>query len=134
MTSSNRSSVPTSVPRPCQAGSRLGQEDLGHAARGLDAQSVPVACDIFDGDPASLARDAHLDCPALLLELGEPWPDIQHRRARRDLVRRQIAEAPQQVVELVDRPRAPLAEPLQLELELLERSRIKQLAQLLLPQ
>src|SRR6187401_443028 len=125
------------IPRqqPVQCRGRRGEERLGNPDRGRDTHAVAIARDVLDRDPALVFRDPDLHGPATGLKLLEPW------RCRvppaddpcRDLIGRQVAEAAQQVVDLVDGDGLPLfGEGLQRQLQVGERLRIEQLAKFLL--
>ncbi len=97
-------------------------------------ERVAVEATVLGGDPALLARDPHLDDAPLGLELR------QHRARRvalRDpllaLLRREVAEAPEDLLELVAIDGLRLLDAvLQRVLDVGQRRRIDQLAQLLL--
>src|SRR6185436_1078034 len=106
-------------------GDRL-QIALRESGRKRRAEGVAVARRVLDGDEALLARDLHFEDAPLLEQ-------VLHvdGRACRDLVRAQIAEAEQEVVDRIGGARlVALVEVLQLELRLLEGLGIEQLAQL----
>ena len=121
--------------QPVEGAGRRSQERLRYADRRRHADAVAVSRDILDGDPAVVAGDPHPDRAPSARQLGEPG--IGRRAvledARGDLVVRQVAQAPQQVVHLVDGGRLPIVgQRLQRQLQVGQRVRVEQLAQLLL--
>ena len=110
------------------------EEDLGQAAGWHRPEGVAEEAGVLGGQPALLARDPHPDRAALLLELVEDARRGHGRQAARlGLVGGQVADRPQHVVEPVGIRRAgALAGALEVGLDLLERRRVDQLAQLLL--
>src|SRR5207237_8795782 len=109
-------------------GARLHQT-LGHAGRQRNAERVAITARVFDGDEALFARDDDLDDASLRGELANRVARLDDRTCR-DFVRRQIADAQQQIVNRVDRLRlVALVEVLQLDLRLFDRGGIEQLAQ-----
>src|SRR5205085_11347350 len=97
--------------------------------------AVAVARDVLDRDPSILAADPGGGRAARRDELGQPRIGEARaaRAARRDLVGRQVAEPTEEVVELIDARHPPVfREALEAELEIGERLRVEQLAQLLL--
>jgi hypothetical protein len=127
---------------PCPArqqaleGVRRGtQEGRGDANRWGDPDRVAIPRHVLDGDPSLLARDPRPDGAAGRGQVLQP----RHGRCQpafgpcRHLGRRQIAQAAQEVVDAIERGRVPVVgEMLQVELELDQRLRVEQLAQLLL--
>ena len=111
------------------------EECLRHADRWRDPDRVAIAGDVLDRDPAFVAGDPGPHRPPRGGELGEPGvgggPVLEH--AGRDLFGREVAEAPQEVMRLVDgRGQAVVGKTLQRELQVGQRIGIEQLAQLLL--
>ena len=113
------------------------EERLRDAGRRRHADAVAVARHVLHRDPALLAADPRPDGAARRGQLGEvqrclgPAAD----RAVAHLVGREVAEAAKEVVDLVRVVRLPLLdERLEAELEVRERLRVEQLAQLLLAQ
>ena len=110
--------------------------DLGQAAGRHDAEGVAVQAGVVGGDPALLAGHADADRAPLA---GQ---GLEHRRgvqlgqhARPRLVGRQVADAAQHVGQRVARGRLRARRAvLQVGLDLLERARVDQVAQLLLAQ
>ena len=100
------------------------EEGLGQAAGRHDAQGVAIEPGVLGRDPALLAADADADGAALLLEPAEQGPRLARRLAPlRRLVRRQVADAPQHVVQAVGVARPQLLRAvLQVVLHLLERA------------
>ena len=108
----------------------VGDERLRQPGRRHGAQRVAVEPGVLGRDPALLAAHAQLDRPPLTAQLVQPR---LRRPAQLRLVERQIAHAPQHVVDAVDRVRArAIGQPLQVRLDGLQRARVDQLAQLLL--
>jgi hypothetical protein len=98
------------------------EEDIGKSGRRHGAEGVAVAARVLGGDKPLVASDPEADGAPLVLERGG--------ELLVELARREVAAAEQQVVELVGRARpAP-----QLLLDLLERRRVEEVAQLLLPE
>ena len=94
--------------QPFERRSCRGQERIGNTGRRLDSQRVAVAGDILDRDPARLAADPDLDGPAAGVQLGEPAGSpglVGHACSALGLG--QVAQLPQEVVDLVDRRRPP---------------------------
>ena len=108
------------------------QEDVGYAARGLYADGIAVTRQVLDGDPALFAADAYLEGAPLRRERAEPVGRIGAHAPRGNFSGRQVADAPQQIVQLIAIPRAAFAEPLQLDLQVDHGRGVEQLAQLLL--
>ena len=114
-------------------GTRIPDEErVGETLRDHDAQRVAVLRRVLGRDEARLERDRYANDAALLLEIREPLVDVRAADgARGDLVAPQIAEPQQQVVDCVGMLRdAVRREVLELQLELVERVSIEQLAQL----
>ena len=104
------------------------EEDVGQPGGKADAQRVAVAAGVLGGDEALLAGDAHDDGPAL----GDEGVGEVVRRARGQLLTRQVAEAAQQVVGGVGvAGPPPFVEILEVGLEVGQRLGLDQLAQLL---
>ncbi len=97
------------------------QEDLGHAARRLHAERVAIARHVLDGHPAFFAADAHLERASFIGQLGQPGGGLVAAGARANFCGGEVADAAQQIVHLVAIARFALAEPLQLELEGVDR-------------
>ena len=112
----------------------VGQEGGGQPARRHGAERVAEQPGVLGGDPARLAAEPHLDRPALARELVEPAAErCAGRGALRQLVAGEVADAAQDVVERVGAVGArALRAALQVGLDLLERARVDQVAQLLL--
>ncbi len=113
------------------------EERLRHAGRRARADPVAVARDVLHRDPALLAADPRTHGAAGRRELGQVDRrlDATADGPRTGLVRREVAEAAQQVVDLVRVRRVALVgERLEAELEVREGVRVEQLAQLLLAQ
>ena len=127
-------------PRPAgqQAAQRvvgLAQEGRRRAGRRLGAGRVAVAPGVLDRDPARLAADPDGDRAARGGQRLQPLAGGRRAAARPggDLLRREVAEAPQQVGDLVHGARPALVDQrLALQLRLLEGGRVQQLAELLL--
>ncbi len=108
------------------------EEGVGEPARRRHAERVAIQARVLGRDPPLLAGDPHAHGPALALELGEHrLGRVALRRARLALGRGEIPEPAQDLLERV----AILGERVgvhQLErpLDLLQRLRIDQLAQL----
>ena len=122
---------------PSSAADDRAEERLRHARRRRHADPVAVAGDVLHRDPALLAADPRPDRAPRGRELGE----VQRRLdppaggPRPDLVEAQVAEPPQEVVDLVRvRGVALVDERLEAQLEVRERVGIEQLAELLLAQ
>src|SRR5918996_373456 len=98
------------------------EEGVGETRGRHGADGVAVAPGVLGGDEALLAADPDADGAPLVLERGGELVV--------ELARRQVAAAEEQVVELVGRTRATA----QLLLDLLERRRVEEVAQLLLPE
>ena len=96
--------------------------DIGQARRRHDTERIAVAAGVLRGDQALLARDPHPQRPPLGFEHGS--------LRLVELADAEIPPQPQQIVQLVGIPRVAA----QLRLHLLDRVRVEQLAQLLLPQ
>ena len=101
------------------------------------ADRVAIARDVLDRDPAFVARDPDGHGPTSGREFRQPGSG--HGRAalgpRRHFRLVQIAEPAKQVVDAIERRGlAILGQGLDVQLEIGERLRIEQLAQLLLPQ
>ncbi len=123
--------------RASEAGDELFERAwhrIGEGRRETDrqraAERVAVAGGVVGGGVAQLAGDDELDRPALGDELGDHGRAVAFT-AQIDLGRRQLADPPQHVVQLVGRTRpATVGEALQLELDIGEHTRVEQLAQL----
>ena len=98
------------------------EERLRQTARRHRAESVAVTARVLGGDEAVLAGDTHGDRPAL----GEQ----RVRKRSVEISRPKVAAPPQDVVQLVRIARRAS----QLSLDLLERTRVDEVAQLLLPE
>ncbi len=129
-------------PRPAREEAVQGachrtEERIGDPGGRLHAHGVAVAGDVLDRDPAARARDPHADGAPARLQLAQPQPGGRDAPvgARSHLVRREIAEAAQEVMYLVHgRGPAIVCQRLECQLEVRERRRIQQLTQLLLAQ
>ncbi len=127
------------VPReqPVQGTRDRREERLRHARRRADAHAVAVARDVLHRDPALLARDPRPDRPARGRQLREVQARLHPAAGgpRPRLVGREVAQAPEQVVDLVGGLRvAVLGQGLEAELEIGQRGRVQELPQLLLAQ
>ena len=123
--------------QPVERARRRGEERRRHARRRRHAHAVAVARRVLHRDPALLAGDPRPHRPARRRQLRE----VQRRlhasagRPRPGLVGRQVAQAAQQVVDLVRGLRLPLlGQRLEAQLEVREGIRVEQLPQLLLAQ
>ena len=115
---------------PSSGGRRL-REDAGDAERERRAERVPVAARVLDRDVPVLPPDPQADRAPIEFEIVEP-PGRIRVRPRRHLLGAQVSEPPEQVVHVVGvASAAALGLVLQLELELGERDRVDQLAQVL---
>jgi hypothetical protein len=103
-------------------------------ARRDRAERVAIQAGVLARDPALLAGDAQRDRAALGAEPLQPGDHVGARHgAQPQLVERQVADAPEHVVQRVRRVRArALGDPLQVRLDGLQRARVDQVAQLLL--
>ena len=112
------------------------EEHVRQAAGRHDAEGVAVQPGVLGRDPALLAAEADAHGAALVLEPAQPGAGLGRRlRALRRLVRGQVADAPQDVVQRVGVPRPQLlGAVLQVVLHLLQRAGVDEVAQLLLPQ
>ena len=113
------------------------EERLRHAGRRTRPDPVAVARDVLHRDPALLATDPRTHGAAGRRELGQVDRRLDPAAdgPRAGLVRREVAESPQEVVDLVGVRRVALVgERLEAELEVREGVRVEQLAQLLLAQ
>ena len=121
--------------RPQRLGHRL-QERLGHAARRHRAEPVAVAAGVLGRDQAPLAGQVDPDrAPVGDQRLGDLLGPPRLGHARRDLVRAQVADAAQQVVQAVGPAGpGPLGEALQVGLDGGQRPGVDEVAQLLLAQ
>jgi hypothetical protein len=105
---------------------RLGQTRRRHRADG-----VAVTAGVLGRDPAPLAADRDLDRAPLRRERAQPARGLVGLlRPLADLALRQVADREQQVVEVVGAPRAMGPEPLQRALQVRDRVRVEELAQL----
>ena len=123
--------------QPLERPDRGPEERLRHARRRRDADAVPVARDVLHRDPALLAADPGPHRAPRGRELGQVERGLGPPAGgpRPHLVRRQVAEAPQEVVDLVRVVGVPLVdERLEAQLEVRERVGVEQLPQLLLAQ
>ena len=119
---------PPADERPERFGGGL-EECLRKTGRERHAERVAVAARVLGRDPAFGAADTHGRCPALALKLLDP-PRLH--APDRQLLRREVPQARQEVVGLVGVSRPPLLlEALELELQLDHRLRVEQLAELL---
>ena len=96
--------------------------DIGQARRRHDTERIAIAAGVLGGDQALLAGDPHPQRAPLGFEHGS--------LRLVELADAEIPPQPQQIVQLVGIPRVAA----QLRLHLLDCVRVKQLAQLLLPQ
>ena len=115
----------------------VGEERLRQAAGRHGAERVAVQPGVVGGDPALLAADAQPDRAPLALELGEQRLRRSRLVSTRSayLARREVADAPQHVGELVARRRpGALGAVLEVVVDGVERVGVDQLAQLLLPE
>ena len=123
--------------QPVERAADRREERLGHPDRGGDADAIPIAGDILDGDPALLAGDPGPDRAPPGGQLVEPrtgdiGPALDPGR---QLVGAQVAEAAKEVVDPVGGRRPPVVgQRLEGQLEVGERVGVEQLAQLLLPE
>ena len=103
----------------------VGQERLGQAAGRHDAEGVAVQPGVLGRQPALLPADASPHRPALALELRQPLAGLRRRLdALRASVGRQVADAPQHVVQRVGAPRPKvLGAVLEVVLDLLRARR-----------
>ena len=107
-------------------------ERAGQPERKGDTERVAHGGDVLDRDQSCLARDPNADSAAFLEDLLDPRAGVGLGPGD-DLRIGQVADAHEQVVNIVGVPRAaPFGEPLQLQLQLVERGRIQELAELLL--
>src|SRR5207253_10047364 len=97
-----------------------------------DAERVPISSRVLGRDPPRLTSERHGDRPTVALQLEQPLVDGRAGlRPRLELVAREIAEPDQEVVRRVGVTRDAIGlEVLELELQLAERVRVEQLAQL----
>ena len=105
------------------------------ADRRRDPDPVAIAGDVLDREPAVVARDPGPDRPAGRGELVEPRPGGRQAALGPGghLGGRQVAEPAEQVVDAVERRRLPVVgQRLEAQLEIGQRVRVEQLAQLLL--
>ena len=116
-------------------GVRSGLGERGGDVGGdQDVETVAQPPGVLDGRHVVAAGDRQAEHAALALELLDRGGRIAVE-PRRDLVVRERAEVAQQVVHAVDRSRMPtVGQPLQLELDLVERGRVQQLAEVLGPE
>ena len=112
----------------------LLQEGLGQPARRHGAQGVAVQAGVLRSDEALLASDAHARGAALAHQfLQHPIGRHAGQAPRRGLVGGQVADAAQHVVQRVGvGGLGALAQALKVGLDLVQRCRVDQLAQLLL--
>ena len=122
--------------QPQQRVRHVGEERVGQPAGRHDAQGVAVQPGVLGGEPALLAADAGAHGAALVLEPRQPRARLGRRlRALGRLRRRQVADPAQDLVQRVGVPRAQvLGAVLQVVLHLLQRARVDEVAELLLPQ
>ena len=124
------------VPR-CEIvqGVRSGLGERGGDVGGdQDVETVAQPPGVLDGRHVVAAGDRQAEHAALALELFDRGGRIAVE-PRRDLVVRERAEIAHQVVHAVDRSRMPtVGQPLQLQLHLVERGRVQQLAEVLGPE
>ncbi len=121
--------------QPIERACRRTQERGRHPDRRRDAHTVSVASDIFDRDPALVARDADTDSTAGRFQLRQPrnGDGGTARGPGTHFVGGQVPQAAQQVVDLVERRGGPvLDERLQRQLEVAEGIGVEQLPELLL--
>ena len=112
------------------------EERGGETERQADTERVAIAARILGGDETPLAGDPDVEDAALADKLRDP---VVHRRgfgaSRADLVRGQIAETKEHLVDAVGVTRGPLAnEVLQRELEIGDGILVEELAKLHLPE
>ncbi len=112
----------------------LLQEGIRQAAGRHGAERVPIQAGVLGRDPALLAPDPHPDGAALLLQLAEHAPGGHGLEAASlRFVLGQVTHRAQHVVEPVRvRGAGAVAEPLQVRLDLVQRRRVDQVAELLL--
>ena len=109
-------------------------EHARQADRERDAERVAERGGVLDRRQTRLAGHAEADRSSLGEDLFDPRRGIV-LCAHGDLGLGEVADAHQEVVHVVGVPRAaPLGEPLQLHLQLVERRRIEQVAELLFAQ
>src|SRR6188472_1089855 len=107
------------------------EERVGNAVGERGPESVAETACVLDGRETLLARDRGRDRPAVSRELPGGGRCIAVE-PRRELARSERPEIAKEVVRAVDRPCLPsVGEPLQLELDLIERSGVEQLAEVL---
>ena len=103
--------------------------------RRRDPDAVAIARDVLDGDPALVTGDPRPDRAPRRLELLEPRPRDRGTALGPggDLLGGQVAEAAQQIVDAVERGRAPIVgQRLETQLQVGQGIGIEELAQLLL--
>ncbi len=114
---------------------RLGdgfEQRDGETRRRHAAERVAIERGVLGGDPARFAGDAQLHDASACCEFGDPFRRIAFA-ALRDLVAGEIADPAQQIGERVGmRGAQQLRATLQLVLDIFERARVEQIAQLFL--
>ncbi len=106
------------------------QQRFGKPGRQRDAERVAISGGVFDRDEPCGVGHVHRDDPPLPSQARDGLVG-RHRRARGNLLRAEIAEVQQQVVDAVNRARAiALVELLQLPLDVGHRVGVEQLAEL----
>ena len=122
--------------QPQQRVRHVGQEGVGQPAGRHDAERVTVQPGVLGGEPALLAADAGAHGAAFVLQPRQPRARLGGRLSTLGgLRRRQVADAPQHVVQRVGVPRPKvLGAVLQVVLHLLQRAGVDEVAQLLLAQ
>ncbi len=112
---------------------RVGEKRLGHADRQRGGEGVAIAAGVFDGDQAFITGDAHPQGAAVADEFLRQLVGVGRLdAAQSQLGHRQVADAAQKVVRLVDRADlAVLAQSLQVVLQRLEGVGVEQFTQFL---
>ena len=106
------------------------QEAVGQARCGDCTECIAIEARILGGYPTRVAGDLDLDCTPLCLEIDDPLAGFGGA-AQRKLVRGQVAEPSQEIVDLVGIPRSiVVGQVLQLRLELCEYLPVDEIAQL----
>ena len=110
------------------------QEGRRHADRQRHPQRVAISSRVLDGDPAILAVDPQRDRPSRFLQGAQPLSGGGRLHdPGRDLFHGQVAQSPQQVVQRIHRSgRSFRNKRLKRQLQIRERGRIDEVAQLLL--